>query len=66
MRYYYYGRNSEPPENGWDRQHTEGKRRLSQQEIDRQLEDADELVIEDNTVYEIDRECIRCRQKAGR
>ena len=64
MRYYYYGRTGEQTEAKQDRQPVRYRTGLSQQEIDRQMEGEEELIIDENTVYEIDRECIRCRRKA--
>lgn len=63
MRYYYYGDKRSPEEK------TAGNGRagtVKAGSINRRMSGRDQdLVIEEDTVYEIDRECIRCQRKSG-
>lgn len=62
MRYYYYGDKRSPTEK------TAGSGRAGAVRTGsgRRMPDRDQdLVIEEDTVYEIDRDCIQCQRKRG-
>lgn len=60
MRYYYYGnQNEHEQKQAVHAMHVSDSHRMRAARLD----DRD-LVIEDDTIYEIDRECLRCRKHA--
>lgn len=70
MRYYYYGnpeRETIPEEkerlNGMAVKLSRGKERYPLSAAASKTEIVGDLVIEEDTVYEIDRECLKCRER---
>lgn len=60
MRYYYYGNQSDP-----EQKQSIHAMHVSDSQSVRTVKPADrDLIIEDDTIYEIDRECLRCRRHA--
>ncbi len=60
MRYYYYGGRS-----GKEQKQSIHAMHVYDPQITRRNKQKDQdLIIEDDTIYEIDRECIRCRHQA--
>lgn len=62
MRYFYYGTELESKE-GKDRARTCGNRENSHRRGQKDMMMDGELVVEEDTIYEIDRECEFCRQR---
>ncbi len=61
MRYYYYG-NGVKTEKKRLKASVLSEKRPWQVILQESLLQDQDLVIEDDTIYEIDRECLRCRQ----
>ncbi|MDE6568895.1 MAG: hypothetical protein K2K70_14380 [Lachnospiraceae bacterium] len=57
MRYYYYGNQYDQQKQAIHAMHVSDS-----QGVRAEKPDDRDLIIEDDTIYEIDRECLRCRR----